>query len=301
MQILPCAFEFNERFLLVLHDHVYSAQFGTFIGNCQKDRIDLRLSDRTYSFWGFVKVHEAEYRNALYRKDSTPDFMKPTLLPQNIKFWRGMYNRFENGVHPREPVGDILAATLEHTISLEDHSEFLTKRISWMKEEIKKYKESKTDKIVNCDNRLINDKILQNGDIFKPNSTSGVLNMQEVEESLVSAGALPSGNNEPNPLGISPQGRPSLTETSPEKLTIEINDVEAYPVKSILCNYVSPSVSSVLTPLLSSLALDWKSFRHIRECSCSTPFDHFSRKSVYFSQNLTSHWVLSVTDSSSVQ
>lgn len=41
-QILPSAFEFNERYLLILHDHVYSAQFGTFIGNCQKDRIDLR-------------------------------------------------------------------------------------------------------------------------------------------------------------------------------------------------------------------------------------------------------------------
>ena len=41
-QILPSAFEFNERYLLVLHDHVFSCQFGTFIGNCQKDRVDLR-------------------------------------------------------------------------------------------------------------------------------------------------------------------------------------------------------------------------------------------------------------------
>lgn len=38
----PCAFQFNERFLLTLHDHLYSCQFGTFIGNCEKDRIDLK-------------------------------------------------------------------------------------------------------------------------------------------------------------------------------------------------------------------------------------------------------------------
>ena len=38
----PCAFQFNEPFLLTLHDHVYSCQFGTFIGNCEKDRIDLK-------------------------------------------------------------------------------------------------------------------------------------------------------------------------------------------------------------------------------------------------------------------
>ena len=41
-QQFPCAFEFNEIFLIKLHEHVYSCQFGTFIGNCQKDRIELK-------------------------------------------------------------------------------------------------------------------------------------------------------------------------------------------------------------------------------------------------------------------
>jgi myotubularin-related protein 6/7/8 len=49
MQQYPCAFEFNELFLIHLHDHVHSCQFGTFVGNCQKDRIDLRhVFDRFY-------------------------------------------------------------------------------------------------------------------------------------------------------------------------------------------------------------------------------------------------------------
>ena len=39
----PSKFEFNELFLLTLHDHLFSCQFGTFIGNCEKDRIDLRF------------------------------------------------------------------------------------------------------------------------------------------------------------------------------------------------------------------------------------------------------------------
>lgn len=41
-QQFPCAFEFNEIFLIKLHEHVYSCQFGTFIGNCQKDRTGLK-------------------------------------------------------------------------------------------------------------------------------------------------------------------------------------------------------------------------------------------------------------------
>lgn len=38
----PCAFEFNERFLVAIHTHVYSCQYGTFLGNCQKERRDMR-------------------------------------------------------------------------------------------------------------------------------------------------------------------------------------------------------------------------------------------------------------------
>lgn len=43
-QMFPHSFQFNERYLITLHDHVYSCQFGTFIGNCEKDRVDLRYS-----------------------------------------------------------------------------------------------------------------------------------------------------------------------------------------------------------------------------------------------------------------
>jgi myotubularin-related protein 6/7/8 len=38
----PTSFQFNERFLLCLHDHAHAPQFGTFVGNCEKDRVDLR-------------------------------------------------------------------------------------------------------------------------------------------------------------------------------------------------------------------------------------------------------------------
>ena len=47
---------------------------------------------------------------------------------------------------------------------------------------------------------------------------------------------------------------------------------------SFQSHLVSATASMALTPLLSNTALDWKSFRHLKECSCSTPFDHFSRK-----------------------
>lgn len=36
----PTAMQFNEHFLVTLHDHLYSCQFGTFLGNCERERIE---------------------------------------------------------------------------------------------------------------------------------------------------------------------------------------------------------------------------------------------------------------------
>lgn len=129
MQQRPDCFEFNERFLLILHDHVMSCQFGTFVGNCEKDRIDLKLAERTYSLWGYMANHLNEYVNPFYRPGEMEDIIRPNLSPQVIKFWRGMYCRFESGVHPRENIGELLLTSKEYSASLEDHVQHLTKRI----------------------------------------------------------------------------------------------------------------------------------------------------------------------------
>lgn len=36
----PTSFQFNEHFLITLHDHLYSCQFGTFLGNCERERTE---------------------------------------------------------------------------------------------------------------------------------------------------------------------------------------------------------------------------------------------------------------------
>lgn len=38
LQQYPYMFQFNEQYLITLHDHVHSCQYGTFVGNCEKDR-----------------------------------------------------------------------------------------------------------------------------------------------------------------------------------------------------------------------------------------------------------------------
>lgn len=141
----PTEFEFNEDFLIVIHDHIHSCQFGTFVGNCEKERIELNLSERTYSLWAYLDSRKEEYLNPFYSPPSkvheaeceideqhklneattcifprtAETFVRVDTSPQRIKFWRGLYNRHELLVHPRESLAGLLVAEHKATQMLE--------------------------------------------------------------------------------------------------------------------------------------------------------------------------------------
>lgn len=160
------------------------------------------------------------------------------MAPQCIKFWRGMYSRFES-VHPRENFGDLLLARKEHCNSLEDHVQHLTKRIGNLKNLISKSAKKlqtngatllqgatgKTDNKFNYDNKKLSE--LQSADHDHPLKSS--------DNYCFSNLSVSDGNS-------------SITEV--DELTSEIN----------------------------SVALDWKSLRSATSCSCSTPFSQEMKK-----------------------
>ncbi|XP_028412790.1 myotubularin-related protein 8-like [Dendronephthya gigantea] len=131
-QQFPFAFQFNERFLLTIHDHVHSCQFGTFLGNCEKERRDLSLSEKTYSLWGYMWQNVNDFVNPLFNETKT-QFLRPRTSPQYIRFWRAMYNRHENSMHSRETVTDAITSLVDQNDSIQDHISLLTKRIELMK------------------------------------------------------------------------------------------------------------------------------------------------------------------------
>uniref|UniRef100_A0A7N6AV06 Phosphatidylinositol-3-phosphate phosphatase n=1 Tax=Anabas testudineus TaxID=64144 RepID=A0A7N6AV06_ANATE len=122
MEQFPCAFEFNERFLITIHSHVYSCQYGNFIGNNQREKIELRVHEKTHSLWTYLWTNRADYVNPLYRPDhsQTQGLLRPSTAPYSFKLWRGLYNRFDRGMHPRQSVEDYLRAIQEETQQLEE-------------------------------------------------------------------------------------------------------------------------------------------------------------------------------------
>uniref|UniRef100_A0A8C5I532 Myotubularin phosphatase domain-containing protein n=1 Tax=Gouania willdenowi TaxID=441366 RepID=A0A8C5I532_GOUWI len=83
MQQFPCGFEFNERFLITIHSHVYSCQFGNFIGNNQREKIQLGVREKTHSLWSDLWTNRADYTNPLYRPDhcQTQGLLRPSTAP----------------------------------------------------------------------------------------------------------------------------------------------------------------------------------------------------------------------------
>ncbi|XP_053474854.1 myotubularin-related protein 7b isoform X2 [Ictalurus furcatus] len=122
MEQFPCAFEFNERFLLQLHTHVHSCQYGNFIGNSQRERRDLRIQERTHSLWPCLWEKRSEFINPLYRSDhsQTQGVLRPLTTPYCFKFWKGMYSSAERGRASRQSPSDWLTAVKEESQQLEE-------------------------------------------------------------------------------------------------------------------------------------------------------------------------------------
>ncbi|XP_038271344.1 myotubularin-related protein 8 isoform X5 [Dermochelys coriacea] len=132
MQQFPCAFEFNERFLLEIHDHVYSCQFGNFLGSCHREREALKIFEKTHSLWPFLLQKKQEFRNPLYKGFTAYKELKPNTLPFSFQFWCGMYNRFDKGMHPKQCVLDHLLNCMSQKIKLEDNATDLENKLPFL-------------------------------------------------------------------------------------------------------------------------------------------------------------------------
>nr|KAF6453179.1 myotubularin related protein 6 [Molossus molossus] len=132
----PQDFEFNEAFLLQIHEHIHSCQFGNFLGNCQKEREELKLKEKTYSLWPFLLDDQTKYLNPLYSSKSQKfAVLEPNTVSFNFKFWRNMYHQFDRTLHPRESVCNIIMNMNEQNKQLEKDIKDLEAKINKRKNE----------------------------------------------------------------------------------------------------------------------------------------------------------------------
>uniref|UniRef100_A0A8C2A5C6 Myotubularin related protein 6 n=1 Tax=Cyprinus carpio TaxID=7962 RepID=A0A8C2A5C6_CYPCA len=130
----PQAFEFSEWFLIQIHEHVHSCQFGNFLGNSQRQREDLQLKERTYSLWAHLLSEKQNYLNPVY----SPSFaeshpvLEPSTQAYHFKFWRNMYHQYDRSMHPRQSI-------LKHVLTLKDSNRELEGTVQALKTKLQKF------------------------------------------------------------------------------------------------------------------------------------------------------------------
>lgn len=130
----PQAFQFSEWFLIQIHEHVHSCQFGNFLGNSQRQREDLQLKDRTHSLWAHLLSEQQNYLNPLYSPmfaESHP-VLEPSTQAWQFKFWRNMYHQFDRSMHPRQSI-------LKQTLMLKENSKELENTVRALQAKLQKF------------------------------------------------------------------------------------------------------------------------------------------------------------------
>ncbi len=93
----PTRFEFNERFLRRLLYHLYSCQYGTFLYNSEKERVEARVREKTRSVWDYFISRREQFINEKY--DATVDDnvrgRERLLLPMasGARWWHELFSR----------------------------------------------------------------------------------------------------------------------------------------------------------------------------------------------------------------
>lgn len=90
----PNAFEFNMEFILYLAKHFNSNLYGTFLYNCEQERYDKELKNKTVSIWTDIFTKLKNYKNIYYKLQ--PTILTPNFAFYKLRFWEEFFLKWNN-------------------------------------------------------------------------------------------------------------------------------------------------------------------------------------------------------------
>lgn len=116
-QQFPTAFEFTERLLITIVDHLYSCRFGTFLFNTERERAKEEVKTKTVSLWSYINSRQDLYLNPLYWGPSSFGASSPpspyprpqvVLVPvaslRVVRLWKALYCRWNPTMRQQDPI-----------------------------------------------------------------------------------------------------------------------------------------------------------------------------------------------------
>ncbi|KAI0527828.1 protein-tyrosine phosphatase-like protein [Xylaria bambusicola] len=96
----PTRFEFNERFLRRLLYHLHAGQYGTFLYNNEKQRMDAHVHRRTRSVWDYFLSRKHDFLNPEYDPtiDDRQSGRERLLFPKlgDVRWWAQCFGRSDS-------------------------------------------------------------------------------------------------------------------------------------------------------------------------------------------------------------
>ncbi|NXM07457.1 MTMR9 protein, partial [Tyrannus savana] len=126
----PCSFEFNEHFLIMLFEHAYASQFGTFLGNNESERAKLKLPQKTMSLWSWVNRKEelTKFQNPIYEANSL--VIWPAVAPQSLQLWAGVFLRWNRPSQYLEEAQEEMIKIIKYNKELQDKVKVLRRHLA---------------------------------------------------------------------------------------------------------------------------------------------------------------------------
>uniref|UniRef100_A0A8C9VL95 Myotubularin-related protein 9 n=1 Tax=Scleropages formosus TaxID=113540 RepID=A0A8C9VL95_SCLFO len=126
----PCSFQFNEHFLVLLFEHAYASQFGTFLGNNAAERLKLKLPQKTVSLWSWVnRPQEMErFLNPLYEPNNL--VIWPSVAPQSLLLWEGVFLRWNRSSKCLDEAYDEMVHIIEYNKELQSKVNALRRQLA---------------------------------------------------------------------------------------------------------------------------------------------------------------------------
>lgn len=90
----PCSFEFTTQMLIILFEHSYFSQFGTFLGNCDADREKMEIARKTTSLWSYLNRPDilTSLLNPVYEPNKCAIW--PSVAAVSLNIWGELYHRW---------------------------------------------------------------------------------------------------------------------------------------------------------------------------------------------------------------
>lgn len=85
----PLSFEFGIHMLTLIFEHSFFSQYGTFLGDSERERESIKLHTKTTSLWSYLNRPDVmkSLLNPVYEPNQ--GVIWPSVAPISLEIWTG--------------------------------------------------------------------------------------------------------------------------------------------------------------------------------------------------------------------